>query len=52
MDKNEYREDFEAVINNYRQWIDKYINSLRNTKINNIKEKLDKTMEEWMELSE
>lgn len=40
LDKNEYREDFEIVINQYRQWIEKYINGLSNTKINNIKDKL------------
>lgn len=40
LDKNEYREDFEIVLNQYRHWIEKYINGLSNTKINNIKDKL------------
>lgn len=40
LDQNEYREDFEVVLNDYRQWIEKYINSMSNTKINNIKDKL------------
>ena len=40
LDQNEYREDFEVVLNEYRQWIDKYINSISNTKISNIKDKL------------
>ena len=40
LDKNEYREDFEIVLNQYRQWIDKYINSLSNNKINNVKDKI------------
>lgn len=40
LDQNEYREDFESVLNEYRQWIEKYINSMSNTKITNIKDKL------------
>ncbi|MCM1265051.1 MAG: hypothetical protein NC200_02535 [Candidatus Gastranaerophilales bacterium] len=40
LDKNEYREDFESVMNEYRHWIEKYINGLSNTKITNIKDKL------------
>ena len=40
LDQNEYREDFEVVMNEYRQWIDRYINSLSKTKIGNIKDKL------------
>ena len=40
LDQNEYREDFEVVLNEYRHWIEKYINSMSNTKIANIKDKL------------
>ena len=40
LDKYEYREDFEAILNNYRLWIDKYINTLGNNKIENMKDKL------------
>ena len=40
IDKYEYREDFEAVINNYNQWIDRYVNSISNSKLRNIKDKL------------
>ena len=40
LDQNEYREDFEAVLNDYRQWIEKYINSMSNTKLSNIKDRL------------
>lgn len=40
LNKYEYREDFEAVIKSYRQWIDRYINSLSRTKIQYIKDKL------------
>ena len=40
LDQNEYREDFEVVMNEYRHWIEKYINSMSNTKIANIKDKL------------
>lgn len=40
LDQNEYREDFESVMNEYRHWIEKYINGLSNTKIANIKDKL------------
>jgi hypothetical protein len=40
LDKNEYREDFEAVMNDYGNWIEKYINSMSKTKISNIKDKL------------
>ena len=40
LDQNEYREDFEVVLNDYRQWIEKYINSLSNAKLTNIKDKL------------
>ena len=40
LDQMEYREDFEVVLNDYRQWIEKYINSISNTKLANIKDKL------------
>ena len=40
LDQNEYREDFEVVLNEYRQWIEKYINSMSKTKLANIKDKL------------
>ena len=40
LDQNEYREDFESVLNEYRQWIEKYINNMSKTKITNIKDKL------------
>lgn len=40
LNKYEYREDFELVMNEYRHWIDNYINGLSNTKIQNIKDKL------------
>lgn len=40
LNQTEYREDFEVVLNNYRQWIEKYINSLSNTKLSNIKDRL------------
>lgn len=40
LDKYEFREDFESVIKNYRQWIERYINSLSNTKIQYIKDKM------------
>ncbi len=40
LNKYEYREDFELVMNDYRCWIDNYINNLSNTKLQNIKDKL------------
>ncbi len=40
LDQNEYREDFEVVLNEYRQWIEKYINTLSQNKLSNIKDKL------------
>ncbi len=40
LNKYEYREDFEAVVREYRHWIEMYINSLTNSKINNIKDTL------------
>ena len=40
LDKHEYREDFEQVMNLYQKWIELYINNLSKTKISNIKDKL------------
>lgn len=40
LNKYEYREDFELVMNEYRNWIEHYINALSNTKIQNIKDRL------------
>ena len=40
LDKYEYREDFESIIKSYRQWIERYINSLSNSKIQYIKDKM------------
>ena len=40
LDKYEYREDFESVIKTYRQWIERYINSLSNSKLQYIKDKM------------
>lgn len=40
LDKFEFREDFESVIKSYRQWIERYINSLSNSKIQYIKDKM------------
>jgi len=39
-EKIEYQEEFEKVINAYKLWIEKYINSLSASKINEIKDKL------------
>ncbi len=40
LDEYEYREDFEHVIHDYQQWIERFINSLSKTKLNNVKDKL------------
>ena len=40
LDKYEYREDFESVLKQYRLWIDRYINSLSNTKLQYIRDKM------------
>ncbi len=40
LDKYEFREDFENVIKSYRQWIERYINSLSNSKLQYIKDKM------------
>lgn len=36
----EYREDFEQVIREYQQWIERFVNTLSKTKLNNVKDKL------------
>lgn len=40
LNKYEFREDFEAVLKSYRIWIDRYVNSLSNSKIRNLKDKV------------
>lgn len=40
LDKYEYREDFEIILNEYQNWIDMFINSLSQVKINYIKDKI------------
>lgn len=40
LDKYEYREDFEVVMNNYRQWIERFVNTFSQNKIENFKDKL------------
>lgn len=40
LNKYQYREDFEIVIKEYRQWIERFINNLSDIKITNIKDKL------------
>lgn len=40
LNKYEFREDFEAVLKAYRLWIDRYINSLSKTKLQNIKDRM------------
>ena len=39
LDSIEYREDFERVIKEYQQWIERYTNTLSPAKIRNIKDK-------------
>ena len=39
LDEIEYREDFEHVIKEYQQWIERYTNTLSPAKIRNIKDK-------------
>lgn len=39
LDTYEFREDLEIVLNDYQIWIERFINSLSDTKINYIKEK-------------
>ncbi len=40
LNKFEYREDFEIVVKEYQQWIERYINNLSRNKITYIKDKL------------
>lgn len=40
LDKHEYNEEFENVLNDYQLWIEKYINNLSPVKLTNIKDKL------------
>ena len=40
LNKYEYREDFETVMNEYQQWIERFVNSLSSAKIRNIKDKM------------
>lgn len=40
LDTYEYRSDFETVIKEYQQWIERFVNSLSHTKIQNIKDRL------------
>ncbi len=40
LDKFEFREDFERVLNEYQNWISRYVNSLGDTKLNYIKDKM------------
>ncbi len=40
LNKYEYREDFEQVIQAYRVWIERFVNSLSPVKIRNIKDRL------------
>ncbi len=39
LSKYEYREDFEILVNEYQQWIERFINNLSPAKIRNIKDK-------------
>ena len=39
LDEYEYREDFEHVIKEYQQWIERFVNTLSSTKIRNIRDK-------------
>ena len=39
LDHYEYREDFEHVIKEYQQWIERFANTMSKTKIKNIKDK-------------
>lgn len=40
LDQYEYREDFEAIMHDYRSWIEKFINQLSKNKLENLKDKL------------
>ncbi len=39
LDKYEYREDFEKVIKEYQQWIERFVNTMGKAKIRNIQDK-------------
>lgn len=43
LDKYEYREDFEYILNQYQNWIELFINNLSATKLGYIKDKIFKT---------
>lgn len=40
LDQYEYREDFEAIMQDYRNWIEKFINNISKNKLENIKDRL------------
>lgn len=40
LDQYEYREDFEAIMHDYRNWIEKFINNLSKNKLENLKDRL------------
>lgn len=40
LDQYEYREDFEAIMHNYRSWIDKFVNRLSKNKLEHLKDRL------------
>ena len=40
LDRIEYRPDFEHVVKEYQQWIERFVNNLSTTKIRNIKDKI------------
>lgn len=40
LNRYEYREDFEIVLNQYQNWIDLFVNSLSSVKLNYIKDKI------------
>ncbi len=40
LDKFEYREDFEKVVKEYQQWIERFVNNLSQNKIQTIKDKI------------
>ena len=39
LNEYEYRQDFEHVLQEYRQWIERFVNTLSNAKIRNIRDK-------------
>lgn len=40
LDEYEYREDFEHVIKEYQQWIERYVNTLTSAKLKSIRDKM------------